>query len=318
MTAGRALLVAAVVALALAPGSARAQATTDSAAVAEKLFREGRDAIVAGRLDEACPKLAESHRLDPGVGTLLNLGDCYVRAGKVASAWATYGECETLARRSAQRDRAQFCVGKVEELAPRLPYLTLRTTTIPSGMTIARDGQPVGQAAWGTAVPVDPGEHAIEASAPGYEPHRAKVTLGVGQRLDVTVPALVKAKVATGPGPAPPPKPPPREAPTWPRTLGWVVAGTGVAAGVTGLVLGGVAKSKNDAARADHCSPVDCDAAGVDGIRQAKTFADVSTALVIGGSALLVGGVVIVLVAPSGARATAVLGPGTVGLRGEL
>ena len=318
MTARRAALSIAVLALALAPAAARAQATTDSAAVAEKLFREGRDALNAGRLDEACPKLAESHRLDPGVGTLLNLGDCYVRAGKIASAWATYGECETLARRSSQRDRAQFCAGKVEELAPRLPYLTLRTTTIPSGMIVARDGQPVGQAAWGTAVPVDPGEHAIEASAPGHEPHRAKVTLAPGQRLEVTLPALAKSRVATGPGPTPPPKPPPREAPGWPRTLGWVVAGTGVAAGVTGLVLGGVAKSKNDGARADHCSQVDCDPAGVDGIRQAKTFADLSTAFVIGGSALAVGGVVIVLVAPTGTRASAVLGPGTVGIRGEM
>ena len=37
---------------------------------ADALFKEGRALLDAKKFDEACPKLAESQRLDPGAGTL--------------------------------------------------------------------------------------------------------------------------------------------------------------------------------------------------------------------------------------------------------
>lgn len=302
-----------VLALALAPTVAAAQPASDSAAAAEKLFREGREALAAGRLDEACPKLAESHRLDPGVGALLNLGDCYVRANKVASAWATYNEAETLARRQGQRERAAFSAARAEELLSRLPYLTIRLTAPPKDATVKRDGAAVGAAALATAIPVDPGTHVVEISAPGYRSRRETVTLAAGERREVVVPALVAL-------PAPPPPAPPPEAKGSPlRTAGWITLGTGAAVAVSGLVVGGFAKLKNDDARDNHCSAVDCEPAGVDAIRSAKTLADVSTALVIGGGAVAAGGLVLVLVAPRGERrVTATVGLGTLGVGGRF
>ncbi|HEU4534580.1 MAG TPA: tetratricopeptide repeat protein, partial [Polyangiaceae bacterium] len=79
---GAAAALAAALVLA-AGGPARANETSDRA---EALFREGREAMKRGDLDEACPKFSESQELDPSAGTLLNLALCEQRKGEGARA----------------------------------------------------------------------------------------------------------------------------------------------------------------------------------------------------------------------------------------
>ena len=54
-------------------------------AEAEVLFRDGKKLLKAGKLAAGCDKIEASERLESSVGTLLNLGDCRERLGRLAS-----------------------------------------------------------------------------------------------------------------------------------------------------------------------------------------------------------------------------------------
>src|SRR5258707_8791401 len=108
---------------AVAPLQARAHAHprgTDPAG-AEKLFADARKLLEAGKYAEACQKLADSQKLDPGVGTLLNLAQCYEKLGRTATAWATYHEALAGARASGPVEREKRASRRAEALENRLP-----------------------------------------------------------------------------------------------------------------------------------------------------------------------------------------------------
>jgi hypothetical protein len=66
-------------------------------------------------------------------------------------------------------------------------------------LTITRDGVPVLAAVWDRAVPVDPGTHEIAANAPGYKPWTTSLSIELGARDAVAVPALEADPYATRP-----------------------------------------------------------------------------------------------------------------------
>src|SRR5215475_7527661 len=83
-------IAAVMLALALVvPAPARAQSDPEAA---EALFLAGRDLMDKKNYAAACPKFAESDRLDPSSGARINLADCEEKLGHVAAAWRHWQE----------------------------------------------------------------------------------------------------------------------------------------------------------------------------------------------------------------------------------
>ena len=142
------LSLACALSVAAFEGSARADASLADKAAAQSLFDEGRKLMTAGKYAEACPKLAESQKLDPGVGTQFHLADCYEKMGQTASAWAGFLEAASAAKSMGQSDREKVARDRAAALAPRLSKLTITSAeaTAIAGVEIKRDGTAVERA----------------------------------------------------------------------------------------------------------------------------------------------------------------------------
>jgi serine/threonine-protein kinase len=253
---------------------AQAQATAEDKAAAEAVFEDGMRLIKQGKFAEACPKFELSQRVEPAVGTLLYLAECYEKTNRTASSWATFREAASLAETSKQTERMKTAQARAAQLEPRLAWLTIdvaKDALVP-GLQIRRNGVLVSAELSSTPTPVDPGEVVVEATLPGHLPYTTKVKVTAKGRVAVPVPALQPtpdaAPVAVLPlvaqdktAPALPLKPPPPGAispPTPPATLApaehasplpWVVGGAGVVALGVGTVFGFRAVSKANSAR---------------------------------------------------------------------
>ncbi len=205
-----------VVGLAIAIGSLapNAQAQSDPA-TARTLFDEGRRLASNNQFEVACPKFQESYRLDPGIGTLFNLADCWEHIGRTASAWATFLQVVDEAGRTKQMDREKIARARATALEPKLSRLLVKVDSKDIGLELSKDGTAFGVAQWGTALPIDPGAHIIEARAPSKQTFRVRVQVPLGgQTVTVVVPTLVGQAVAATPAPPSVATQPPTPIPT--------------------------------------------------------------------------------------------------------
>ena len=175
-------------------------------AAAEALFREGRTLIKQGKLKQGCDKLEASEKLESSVGTLLNLGDCREKLGKLSSAWAAFRKAEATAKRAGNdRKRQQEAKKRALKLEPDLANLTVQVgpKSKSTGLVIKRDGEVIDPDLWGTSIVVDPGTHTVVAEAEGYKPWKTDVSVGKGGKRWVVVPTL--EAIPEPPKPAEPP-----------------------------------------------------------------------------------------------------------------
>ncbi len=283
------------------PATARPDAPDPAhAATAQALYDAANADMEAGSFAAAQKKLEEVVRLLPDApGAKLTLAECHERLGKLASAWAEYAAAEALARRRGQPDRAQIAADRAAVLRSRLATLTIRVSPGAAGLpglSITRDGAPIGDAQWGTPLPVDAGAHEIAVAAAGHARWTTRVEVVTdGADLALTVPPLAPILVAA------PPAPPPAAADRpWQRPLGLGTIGAGGAGVLIGVTAFGLSAARQGASSDGHCGPNGaCDDEGAALRRQARGLADFATGALIAGGLIAGVGAVLVLAAPA-------------------
>jgi hypothetical protein len=293
---------------------ARAQ-PPDRVATADALFEQARALVERGDIASACPLFKESQRLDPGVGTMLWLADCYASSGQTASAWVAFKEAAAAAARTHDR-RLGVAVDKVDELEKKLSRLEI---VVPlevavEGLELRRDGVRLERTEWSLAVPLDPGVHALSGSAPGRKPWSASVTLAPGPTsLSVTVPVLEAVPDAEPPASALDTTVVAKAPTEGHEGIGgqrWIgLASMGV--GAVGLIVGTVwsleAKSTYDQSTMGPCTANNiCTPAGLDERSSAQTLATEATVAMAVGALAVVGGAIVFFTAPKRAGAVVV------------
>jgi hypothetical protein len=336
----RALAVAPSVATVLAlgivvlPSPARADA-----GAADVLFRAGKDLMAQGKISEACAKFEASYAEDAALGAILNLANCREQEGRIAAAWARWGEAVEKAKKLGD-DRAAYAQKRRDALGPRLPYLTIDVTNAVPGLVVYRGQQPIEPGAFGTALPIDPGETTLQVTQGDdvlwqqtlsvAEAQQATVKIDMKKIIDAA--PAVKRKRSSGDvheggttsGGAP--------APFWgpQRVSGLTVTAVGVVGLGVGFGLGGVALSKKSQVDSNCVSSAKsstryCTPAGVQASSSARTFANASQWVLVGSAALTAVGLTVFLTAPSSAGGSElekraylvpVVSPGLTGLVG--
>lgn len=329
MTGGRSIAAIAVLLACGAP--AHALAAGDDVATAQVLFDDARKLVAQHRYAEACPKLAESQRLAPAIGTEFNLADCWEHQGRLASAWAAFLDVVDQTHKRGETQREGVARARAAVIEPKLARLTIQVPTTAPDEQVQRDGEALPPEVWGVAVPVDAGDHRIEAHAPGRGAWSGTVHTTDGQSATIAVPDLPVAPTApppvqAAPGaqvtPSPAPSPPAPVAATADHTAALLVLGASVVFAGVG-VLGLLEHDSNVSAYNANstCPPIDatvrpahCD----DLVNAANTWQTVAIVGFVGAGVALAAGVTLWAVAPrhpaANVAASAACGPMGLGL----
>jgi|SRR6478736_248655 len=294
-----------------------ANAEEDSAtetAAARSLAVDGLKLAQAGKCDEAIPKLERSEKLHHSPIVLSQLGECQVNAGKLVEGTEMLRRVlrEPLpANPSPALSKAyQRAQTVLDGAKPKIAGLTV-SIAIPQGadLKLTVDGSVVPNTLVDSELPADPGDHVVEATAPGYLKATSRVTLGSADKKTVTLklevdpnaptPVAVSPTPEAAPAPvahaaaakpiaetsAPPeaPRKTPSKAPAY---AAWSVGVIGVGVGTAFGVMAMKGKSNLDG----QCQGNSCPPSTSGDVDSAKLKGNISTvAFAVGGAGLVLG-----------------------------
>lgn len=283
-------------------------------AAARAIAVEGVKLAQDGRCADAIEKLERAEQLRHSSIVQSQLGECYISQGRfVQGAEAMRAVLrEGLPENPSDAMKRAYAVARTQlDLAKnRIGSLTIALEDAAQiQATVTIDGQPIPAALIGAARPTDPGEHTVEASAPGYLPAKRRVTLAAGAEDSITLalvadPARGASNLTAAETPAPNPAPAALQ-PSQPlaasgrpnRIPAFIVWGTGAAAIAVGVGFGWVAMNQtSDLERA--CPNKRCPPEQSARLDVAKTNGVISSvAFGVGAAAIATGAVLLFLAA---------------------
>ena len=279
---------------------------------ADQLFNHAKAAMARGELQLACAELAESQRLDPAPGTLLNLAKCEEKQNKVASAHAHVAEAlRTLPKGDSREAYAKKQLADLDDRAPRLTVFLAEEAATMSDVHVTCDDAEV---ALGAPLRLNPGTHVVVVRLEGHDTTRESLTLAERESVPLVVrigpriapPAPMPApqtapsappipKIAPAPRFVPPPTPPrsaplasparaedgPSSRPKWAAgfmIVGGLTAATGI---VTGVMVGAAAGTYKE-----NCKPEGCNDTGLDAASRGSALEVVSPVMLGAGGVI--------------------------------
>jgi hypothetical protein len=293
-------------------------------AAARSLGVDGLKLAQAGNCVEAVPKLERAEKLYHAPVVASRLGECYVSLGKLVEGTEVLRK---VLREPVPTDAPPALLKALERAQkaldsakPRIAGITLKVATV-SDLSVKIDGDAVPSALLETEIPSDPGEHQIEANAPGFLRSSTRVTVAEGEKKTVTLtltrdpnaPAPVAAAAPASPAAESPVKqeparseaassrdhaaPAPAGSPN--RTGAYVSLGIGVAALGAGGVLGFMTMQKHKDLK-DSCPDNVCTSdkqADLDDAKRLGNFSNI--AFGVGAAGIIVGTVLYFTAGPS-------------------
>ena len=354
-TFNRLIAVALCTSLALAPMHvvvAHAEPTAADLETARDLYKQAKKLRAEGDLKGALEKLKAAHALAGTPITGLELGRTLAQVGSLVAAREVLlsiarippAAQETARSATARKDAADLA----ESLRARIPTLVVKIAGAPAeGLTVTIDGEQVPAASVGEPRPVDPGKHAIVATAAGGGRAEGSATLAEGEArtVELTIApgaatsgaAASASSATTAASPSASPSngaassAPSSSAPaaTASRPLGPLVYagfGAGAVGVIVGTVTGIVAFSKASTVK-NECPGNVCLRSADSDIQSGRTFGNVSTAgFLVGAAGVAVGALGLVLrgsaEAPPASSGAVVwhpwIGAGAAGVRGSF
>ncbi len=263
-----------VVLCALMTSVARADDTAVSRA--DRLFKDGRRAAEHGDFGQACKLFEESFRLDPGVGTLVNLGDCAEHLGDLERAYGYYHTAS--ARMSEGDDRLARVRERLESIDRRSAKVALQLgEDAPEGTVITLDGNTID--AHKMPLHLLKGTHVALVTAVGYRGARYNLDVAEGEiralrvspgaALESVLPSVTQVEVHRF---------------SWTGPAAVAALGLGVASLWVGSLAGLMAIDRRDIQNANCDAQGICNQAGVDAAHDGASWATASTAMFITGA----------------------------------
>jgi hypothetical protein len=298
-------------------------ASAAETAAARSLAVEGLKLAQTGNCSDAAPKLERAEKLYHSPVVASRLGECFISLGRLVEGTEILRKVlrepqsgEPTPALTKALERAQRALDAAK---PRIAGLTVKVAAV-QDMAVKIDGNAVPAALVDTEIPTDPGEHAIEVTAPGFLRSSTRVSVSEAEKKSVTVtlsrdpnaatvtaPPAAAAEKPSAPAPAPsqdryavaaPEASAPRGAN---HTASYVAFGIGGVALATGGVLGYLTMKAHQDLK-EQCPNDTCSSGQQHDLDSAKRLGNFSTvAFGVGGAGLVLGTVLLFTTGGGGA-----------------